>query len=82
MPKQTPLGSKKIVVFVATQAAAQAKAFYQNTLGLYPISEVRFALAFDAHGIMLRVSIVGKVVIAPYTILGWQVNPKKRLCCP
>jgi hypothetical protein len=31
-------------------------------------------LVFDANGIMLRVANVGKVVIAPYTVLGWQVK--------
>ena len=70
----SPLGSEKIMAFVGTQDAAKAKAFYQDTLGLRLISEDQFALAFDAEGIMLRVTNVGKVVIAPYTVLGWQVK--------
>ncbi|MGD1104185.1 MAG: VOC family protein [Terriglobia bacterium] len=74
MPPKSPLGSKKIMAFVGTQDAAKAQAFYRDTLGLRLISEDPFALAFDAHGIMLRVSKVGKVVIAPYTVLGWQVK--------
>jgi catechol 2,3-dioxygenase-like lactoylglutathione lyase family enzyme len=74
MPAQSPLGSKKIMAFVATENAAQAKAFYRDTLGLRLISEDSFALAFDAHGIMLRVTKVAKAVIAPYTVLGWQVK--------
>jgi catechol 2,3-dioxygenase-like lactoylglutathione lyase family enzyme len=74
MSKHTPLGTKKIMAFVATEDAVQAKAFYRDTLGLRLISEDPFALVFDAHGIMLRVTRVPKAVIAPYTVLGWQVR--------
>jgi hypothetical protein len=38
------------------------------------ISEDEYALVFDAHGTMLRVAIVGESVVAPYTVLGWQVD--------
>jgi catechol 2,3-dioxygenase-like lactoylglutathione lyase family enzyme len=74
MPTQSILGSQKIMAFVATTAPAKAKAFYRDTLGLDLISEDGFALAFDAHGIMLRVTTVKKVAVAPYTVLGWQVK--------
>jgi len=70
----SPLGAEKIMAFVATEDAAKAKAFYRDTLGLRLMSEDHFALAFDAHGIMLRVTNVGKAVIAPYTVLGWAVK--------
>ena len=43
-------------------------------LGLLLISEDEYALVFDAHGTMLRVAIVGEIVLAPYTVLGWQVS--------
>jgi catechol 2,3-dioxygenase-like lactoylglutathione lyase family enzyme len=62
------------MAFVATQHPRKAREFYGETLGLRLISEDRFALAFDAHGIMLRVTIVEKVTVAPYTVLGWQVE--------
>jgi catechol 2,3-dioxygenase-like lactoylglutathione lyase family enzyme len=32
-----------------------------------------FALVYDAHGTMLRVTIVKKVNTAGYTVLGWKV---------
>jgi catechol 2,3-dioxygenase-like lactoylglutathione lyase family enzyme len=38
------------------------------------VSEDDFALAFDAHGTMLRVTVVKEVVAAEYTVLGWQVT--------
>ena len=72
--KESPLGSEKLMAFVATQDQARAKAFYQGQLGLRLISEDHFALAFDVNGIMLRVTNVREAVTAPYTVLGWQVE--------
>jgi catechol 2,3-dioxygenase-like lactoylglutathione lyase family enzyme len=69
----TILGQQKMVAFVATVSPADAKRFYQDTLGLRLVDESPFALAFDAHGTMLRVTIVERAVIAPYTVLGWNV---------
>ena len=51
-----------------------ARRFYRDVLGLRLVSEDEFALAFDARGTMLRVSIVKEVVPAGYTVLGWQVS--------
>jgi catechol 2,3-dioxygenase-like lactoylglutathione lyase family enzyme len=68
------LASQKIMAFVGTQAPAKARTFYRDILGLPLLSEDGFALAFDAHGVMLRVSIVQNVEPAPYTVLGWQVD--------
>ena len=67
------LGSSKIVAFAATRDAASARWFYRDALGLRLVSEVPFALVFDAHGTMLRVQIVKEVAKAQYTILGWEV---------
>ena len=62
------------MAFAATADPARAKAFYRDTLGLRLISEDGFALAFEVQGIMLRVTTVQKVAVAPYTVLGWQVD--------
>jgi catechol 2,3-dioxygenase-like lactoylglutathione lyase family enzyme len=70
----TILGQQKMVAFVSTASPAQAKQFYQDTLGLRLVQESPFALEFDAHGTMLRVTIVERAVIAPYTVLGWNVS--------
>ena len=68
------LSDRSIIAFVATSDAERAKNFYGDKLGLPLVSEeMPFALVFDAHGTMLRVSIVAKVNPAPYTVLGWQV---------
>jgi catechol 2,3-dioxygenase-like lactoylglutathione lyase family enzyme len=68
------LGSSKIVAFAGVANADRARAFYRDTLGLRLVSEDGFALAFDANGTMLRVSLVREVVAAPYTVLGWEVD--------
>ena len=67
------LGKRKLVAFVATQAPKRAKRFYSDTLGLRLVNESPFALEYDAGGTMLRVAIVQEAVIAPYTVLGWDV---------
>jgi|SRR3954451_5132374 len=68
------LATEKIMAFVATRDPQGAKAFYQDTLGLPLISEDNFALTFDANGVMLRVTTVQEIVVAPYTVLGWNVT--------
>jgi len=74
MAKQFRLSEQSIIGFVATSDADRAKKFYRDTLGLRLESEeMPFALVFDAHGTMLRVTIVKKVSPAGYTVLGWQV---------
>jgi len=62
------------MAFAATADPAKAKAFYRDTLGLRLMSEDGFALAFDVQGVMLRVTTVKTVAVAPYTVLGWQVE--------
>lgn len=68
------LSDQSIVAFVATSDPERAKRFYRDTLGLHLVSEeIPFALVFDAHGTMLRVTIVDTVVSAGYTVFGWMV---------
>jgi catechol 2,3-dioxygenase-like lactoylglutathione lyase family enzyme len=66
-------GSYRLIAFVATRDAKRAKEFYGGVLGLRPVSEDPFALVFDANGTMLRITLVEKVEVAPYTVLGWEV---------
>jgi catechol 2,3-dioxygenase-like lactoylglutathione lyase family enzyme len=67
------LGSEKLAAFVGVSDASRAKAFYRDKLGLRLVSEDSFALAFDANGTNLRVTMVGQVTVAKYTVLGWDV---------
>jgi predicted enzyme related to lactoylglutathione lyase len=59
--------------FVSSSDVARAKEFYRDVLELRVISETSFALVLDAHGTMLRITIVERVQPAPYTVLGWEV---------
>ena len=67
------LGSNKIVAFVPTRDSAQARAFYEGTLGLKFVTDDGFALVLDANGIMIRVAKVPEFKPAQFTILGWEV---------
>ena len=67
------LGSNKLIAFVATRNAANAKTFYRDTLGLRLVSEDQFAIVFAANGTMLRVTPVRELAVAGYTVLGWEV---------
>jgi catechol 2,3-dioxygenase-like lactoylglutathione lyase family enzyme len=74
MAKPFKLSDQSIIGFVATTDPDRAKKFYRDTLGLHLVSEeMPFALVFDAHGTMLRVTVVKNVTPAGYTVLGWQV---------
>src|SRR5271168_4624631 len=64
----------RIMAFTGTRDAARAKAFYRDILGLRLVEENPFALVFDANGTMLRVTNVGELKPAQYTVLGWDVS--------
>ncbi len=65
--------SSKLVAFVGVSDAGKSKAFYRDALGLTLKAEDGFALEFDVFGTELRVTLVGKVKPAGYTVLGWSV---------
>src|ERR1043165_9700152 len=67
------LNNSNVVAFVATSRPAEAKSFYEETLGLRLLTDDAFAIAFDAHGVMLRVQKVQGHTPPPYTVLGWEV---------
>lgn len=62
-----------IIAFIATKDVARAKEFYGVTLGLRLLEDSPFAVVFDAHGTMLRVTPVKELAIGGYTVLGWHV---------
>ncbi len=75
MAKEFQLDEHPIVAFIASGDPVRAKHFYGETLGLRLASdELPFALVFDAHGTMLRVTVVKEVKAAAYTVLGWHVT--------
>ncbi len=68
------LGEFDVMAFASTIDAVRAVKFYRDTLGLSLISQDSFAAAFDAHGIMLRVTSVPQPLTPqPFTVLGWKV---------
>jgi catechol 2,3-dioxygenase-like lactoylglutathione lyase family enzyme len=68
------LNSSKLIGFVATAKADEARRFYSEALGLPLIDEGPYALVFDANGTKVRVQKVAAVTPAGYTALGWAVE--------
>jgi len=67
------LANADVIAFVATADLGRARGFYESVLGLPVIEDDGLALAFDAHGTMLRVTGVRELTPPPYTVLGWSV---------
>ena len=68
------LATLDIIAFVSTTNPARAEKFYADALGLQLVNKSPFALVFDAHGTMLRLTPVQKVAVGEYTVLGWEVK--------
>jgi catechol 2,3-dioxygenase-like lactoylglutathione lyase family enzyme len=66
--------SARIIAFVGTRNPGRAKEFYRDILGLNLVSEDHFAIVFDVHGTMLRVTTVPELAPAKFTVLGWEVK--------
>jgi catechol 2,3-dioxygenase-like lactoylglutathione lyase family enzyme len=63
----------KVVTFICTFDRERSKAFYGGTLGFTQTHEDDFAVVFDLHGTMLRVSEAPDFKPAEHTVLGWVV---------
>lgn len=72
--KQHPPRLSKLVGFAITTQPERATQFYRDTLGFKFLKDDGFALVFDAHGTMLRISKLKKFTPAEYTVMGWQVE--------
>jgi catechol 2,3-dioxygenase-like lactoylglutathione lyase family enzyme len=68
------LGGADVMAFAATSDLAAARAFYERGLGLRVTGQSPIAITFDCNGTTLRVVLVQKPVVAPYTVLGWTVS--------
>src|SRR5215468_9484459 len=64
----------KLIGFAITTQPEKAKAFYRKTLGFRFVNDDGFALVFDAHGTMLRISKLKQFTPAQFTVLGWEVE--------
>ncbi len=67
------LGPAKQVAFVGVSDLDTAEAFYARILGLDLLDARPFALVHDSPESQLRITAVGEVRAAPYTVLGWTV---------
>ena len=63
-----------MVSFVGVSDLDAAARFYGGVLGLSLEDARPFALVADTGASQLRITAVGDVHAAPYTVLGWQVD--------
>jgi catechol 2,3-dioxygenase-like lactoylglutathione lyase family enzyme len=70
------LGESQLVAFAATADLDRARTFYEGALGLQLLSVDQYACLFAAssNATKLRVTLVQQVAVAPYTVLGWEVD--------
>jgi catechol 2,3-dioxygenase-like lactoylglutathione lyase family enzyme len=68
------LGTSDVIAFASTTDLVRARSFYNGALGLHLVEENDYACVFDAHGTMVRVTLVDEVAHPGYTVLGWRVN--------
>ena len=63
----TPMG------FIAVSDYDKARAFYEGVLGLQVHGQDNFALVLRSGSTLIRMAKPPELVVAPYTIFGWQV---------
>lgn len=64
----------RMVGFALTAKPEESKRFYSDVLGFRFVNDDGFALVFDAHGLMIRVSKVQSHTPPQNTVLGWEVD--------
>ncbi len=63
------------MTFLAVSDRESARTYYRDVLKLQYVTEDPYALVFElGGGILLRISPMGKVTPAKFTVLGWQVK--------
>jgi catechol 2,3-dioxygenase-like lactoylglutathione lyase family enzyme len=72
------LSTATLTAFLASADPTRATGFYRDTLGLRLVSDDRFAVVFDCHGVQLRIQKVEKLQPHPFTALGWVVASIRR----
>jgi len=70
----TPLLGAGLVGFVGSSDLPRSRAFYEAVLGLAVVDDNAYACVFDVAGTTLRITAVPEAVVAPYAVLGWQVD--------
>ena len=68
------LSDSNLAAFIATSKPDEARAFYENVLGLTLLSDEQYAIVFDANGTTLRVQKAGNFTPQQFTALGWHVD--------
>jgi catechol 2,3-dioxygenase-like lactoylglutathione lyase family enzyme len=68
------LSDSNLAAFIATSKPDEARAFYEDVLGLTLLSDEQYAIVFEANGTTLRVQKAGSFTPQQFTALGWHVD--------
>ena len=68
------LSEADVTPFLASTDLERARAFFEGVLGLTVSSVDSYALVLATPGGSVRVALVGELLRAPYTVLGWNVG--------
>jgi catechol 2,3-dioxygenase-like lactoylglutathione lyase family enzyme len=68
------LSDSNLAAFIATSKPDEARAFYEDVLGLTLLSDEQYAIVFDANGTTLRVQKAGSFTPQQFTALGWHID--------
>jgi|ERR1700744_2689297 len=68
------LVNETLKTFVPTVKPKEARAFYQDTLGLKFLGEDGYGIEFDSGGTLLRIAAVRELIPHGFTVLGWNVK--------
>jgi len=61
------------VAFIPSTDLRRARDFYEGALGLPVLDVSSFACVFLVGPVTLRVTLVGELTPAPFTVFGWEV---------
>ncbi len=67
------LAEAPFIGFIPVRDTAEARNFYEGTLGLHVVQDTPYALVIDANGTMLRLTAVPELTAQAFSIAGWQV---------
>lgn len=73
------LGSSQIIGFIPTKDSKQARAFYENILGLTFEGEDLFSIEFRSGANVIRMVKVQDFKPSPFALIGWEVSHIEKI---
>jgi catechol 2,3-dioxygenase-like lactoylglutathione lyase family enzyme len=72
------LDAASVIAFAPSTDLVRSRKYYESVLGLPVLEDDQYACVFQSGGTMLRVTLVGELNPAPFTVLGWGVQDIRK----